>query len=176
MDAKGRRRQLDVADDPRFPGNPLAAYGAWLTGKLSDPNSGVIPLGAPRFVEISKFAAIRKSAKYTTQDMGPPITVAEGDTLESIALSHDVPADAIIMINDNDRAAPANPNAIKPGQTVFIPASARTIKLPSIEAVVKVRVVNADALEKFLSAGIGHQKAFGYGSILPSEVLSELDS
>lgn len=45
-----------------------------------------------------------------------------------------------------------------------------TIRFPRVHALQQVRVVNPRAFDRMLVAGLGRQKAFGYGSILPREL------
>jgi hypothetical protein len=45
-----------------------------------------------------------------------------------------------------------------------------TIRFPRVHALQKVRIVNQRAFERMLVAGLGRQRAFGYGCILPREL------
>jgi hypothetical protein len=50
----------------------------------------------------------------------------------------------------------------------------RTLRMPYFRGTVKVSVLNPRLFDSFLVAGIGRQRAFGYGALIPTEVLHDL--
>lgn len=57
-----------------------------------------------------------KPAGHWTWDGGQPVTVARGETVETIARRHGVPASAILQANNI-----ASPASVRPGQRIVIP-------------------------------------------------------
>jgi murein DD-endopeptidase MepM/ murein hydrolase activator NlpD len=85
-------------DSARFSGDPLRGQPEVTGAIAAQPTSRRAPAG------------------YWSWDGGAAITVARGDTVDTIAHRHRVPASVIIQANSL-----ASPNAIQPGQHLVVP-------------------------------------------------------
>ncbi|MFN3656217.1 MAG: peptidoglycan DD-metalloendopeptidase family protein [Pseudolabrys sp.] len=101
--------------------------------------SGAQGLGAYRpSGDITGSVAAAQPSGHWTWDGGSPVTVGQGETVETIARRHGVPASAIMQTNNI-----SSPTAVRPGQRLVIPryvtagtAPARTapVQTPHVQA------------------------------------------
>lgn len=70
-----------------------------------------------------------KPAGHWTWDGGKPVTVGAGETVETIAHKHGVPASAIMQTNNI-----ASPTAVRPGQRLVIPRYVSSAAAPQVPA------------------------------------------
>ena len=66
--------------------------------------------------------------------------------------------------------------ALRKNTAADTPGNAVKIWMPHIRAIVRLRIVNPHAFDRFVMTGIGKQRAFGYGSIFPAEILKEFET
>jgi murein DD-endopeptidase MepM/ murein hydrolase activator NlpD len=84
------------------------------------------PPPAPRALPTRKWPQAGQQGGHWTLDGGTNVTVAYGDTIDSIAHRHGVPVSAIVQANNL-----AAPNAIQPGQRLMIPHYSRAPAVPT---------------------------------------------
>ena len=104
----------------------LGAYRP--SAPLSSDITGSVPAAPP------------KPAGHWTWDGGSPVTVGQGETVDTIARRHGVPASAIMQTNNI-----ASPTAVRPGQRLVIPRYVSTSALPQAPAASHVAAAPAPA-------------------------------
>jgi murein DD-endopeptidase MepM/ murein hydrolase activator NlpD len=124
--APGTQQEVTGSVGTRTTGNrveaqplPAVSRPATVAASGSGVTSGAQGLGAYRpgtHASDVTGSVPQKPAGHWTWDGGAPVTVGQGETVDTIARKHGVPASAIMQTNGI-----ASPTAIRPGQRLVIP-------------------------------------------------------
>lgn len=102
---------------PSKPATVAASSGGYTSGSANGAQGlGAYRPGAANSDITGSVPKPQKPAGHWTWDGGAPVTVGQGETVETIARRHGVPMTAILQTNGI-----SNPAAVKPGQRLVIP-------------------------------------------------------